>query len=250
MLVEIGPVKTFGLLFALAFIAAGALLARRLVETDRSPDWAYEMLFAALVGGLVGARLGWLLEDPDRFTASGIFGTTGLVWYGGGIGGALGVLAWGRYKGVLGKWMLDACAAPLAIGYAIGRLGCQTSGDGDYGEPWDGPWAMPYPDGTVPTDVPVHPTPLYEAIAMSLVAFGLWRVRDRVRPGGLFALYLLAMGLERFLVEFVRRNEAVVAGMTLPQLQSLVLIVAGAAVLIRWGGPFERQRANSLKTAG
>jgi phosphatidylglycerol---prolipoprotein diacylglyceryl transferase len=250
VLVEIGPVKTFGLLFGLGFLLAGAVLARRLRETGRSPDWAYEIVGAGLAGGIVGARLAWLLEDPERFGDAGaVFGGTGLVWYGGAIGGALGVVAWAWWRGALGAWLFDACAVPLALGYAVGRIGCQVSGDGDYGREWDGPWAMAYPDGTVPIDVPVHPTPLYEAVAMGLVAWGLWRLRDRVKPWGLFGLYLVASAAERFLVEFLRRNDPVAAGLTFPQWQSVALLLAGAVLLWRLGGPFERQRANSLKPA-
>ena len=97
-------------------------------------------------------------------------------------------------------------AVPLALGYAIGRIGCQLSGDGDYGKAWDGPWAMAYPHGTVPTHQTVHPTPIYETLAMGLVAYLLWRLRDRYRPGILFAIYLVCAGVERLLVEFIRRN--------------------------------------------
>ena len=102
--------------------------------------------------------------------------------------------------------LLDLCAAPLALGYAVGRIGCQLSGDGDYGIPWHGPWSMSYPHGTVPTTQQVHPTPVYETIAMGLVALLLWRWRNRFKPGILFALYLVLSGTERFLVEFIRRN--------------------------------------------
>ena len=70
---------------------------------------------------------------------------------------------------------------------------------------------MAYPDGTVATDVPVHPTPIYETLTMGLVAYALWRLRDRYRPGILFALYLVFAGAERFLVEFIRRNDDVAA---------------------------------------
>ncbi len=122
---------------------------------------------------------------------------------------------------------------PLALGYAIGRVGCQLSGDGDYGRPWDGPWAMAYPDATVPTDVPVHPTPIYETLAMGLLALLLWRLRDRLRPGLLFAAYLLGAGLERFLVEFVRRNEDVAIGLTQAQLLSVAMMLAGGIWLAR-----------------
>ena len=118
------------------------------------------------------------------------------------------------------------------LGYAVGRLGCQLSGDGDYGKPWDGPWAMAYPEGVVPTDTPVHPTPLYETLSMALVGWVLWRSRKALRPGLLLALYLVLAGLERLLVELVRRNEEVVAGLTLPQVISVGMIVAGSAWLV------------------
>ena len=222
--------KTFGLMFALAFLAVGALIARRFKELGKPVDWAYEISFAALLGGLVGARLYFIVQNYDDVKGDllgNLFSGAGLVWYGGVIGGTLGVLAWGWWRGFFGLQLLDLCAAPLALGYAIGRIGCQVSGDGDYGKAWGGPWAMAYPDGTVPTDQEVHPTPIYETLAMGLVALFLWRWRDRFRPGILFALYLVFAGLERFLVEFVRRNNDVLAGLTGPQLESLALLAAG-----------------------
>jgi phosphatidylglycerol:prolipoprotein diacylglycerol transferase len=232
---EIGPFQTFGIMFALAFLAAGALAYRRLRELDKPGDWAYEMLFAAAIGGIVGARLDFVIENYDDVKddlLGNIFSGGGLVWYGGAIGGALAVVAWAWYRGMLNLALLDLCAPPLAIGYAIGRIGCQLSGDGDYGQPWDGPWAMSYPDGTVPTDVPVHPTPIYETLAMGFVAYGLWRLRDRFRPGILFALYLILAGLERFLIEFIRRNEDVALGLTQAQLFSIVMIAAGVVWIV------------------
>ena len=98
------------------------------------------------------------------------------------------MLLWAWRRGLLWLAVMDLCAVPLAVGYGIGRIGCQLSGDGDYGKPWDGPWAMAYPHGTVPTDVTVHPTPIYETLAMGVLGLLLWRVRDQVRPGALFAL--------------------------------------------------------------
>ena len=91
---------------------------------------------------------------------------------------------------------------------------------------------MSYPDGTVPTDQEVHPTPVYETLAMGLVAWLLWQWRDRFRPGILFALYLVLSGLERFLVEFVRRNEQTVAGLTTPQVESLALMAVGTVWIL------------------
>ena len=235
--IDIGPVtlQTFGICFALAFIAAGALIWRRLGELGKPVDWAYEMGFAALIGGLVGARLDFVIENYDTVKDDlfgNIFTGSGLVWYGGAIGGAIAVFLWAWWRGFLTLALLDLAAPALALGYAIGRIGCQLSGDGDYGKDWDGPWAMAYPDGTEPTATPVHPTPVYETLAMGLVALVLWRLRDRLTNGLLFALYLLLSGTERFLVEFIRRNSDVALGLTQAQLISLVMMIAGAAWLL------------------
>ena len=230
------PIKTFGLCFALAFVAAGAVVARRLDELGKPKDWAYEMVFAALIGGLVGARLYWIAGHTDAVSADffgNVFGGSGLVWFGGGLGGAAAVLWWAHRKGMFNLTLLDLCSPALAIGYAIGRIGCQISGDGDYGTPTDLPWGMAYPDGTVPTDDVVHPAPIYETLAMGLIAWWLWRMRAAFRPGILFAWYLVLAGTERFLVEFIRRNDAVAAGLTEAQLLSLVMIVAGGVWLAR-----------------
>jgi phosphatidylglycerol:prolipoprotein diacylglycerol transferase len=106
-----------------------------------------------------------------------------------------------------------------------------VSGDGDYGKAWDGPWAMAYPNGTEPTDQTVHPTPIYETLSMGLVAYLLWRLRDRFQTGVLFSIYLVLAGAERFLVEFIRRNDHVLLGLTEAQLLSLAMIAAGTAWL-------------------
>jgi phosphatidylglycerol:prolipoprotein diacylglycerol transferase len=231
--IDIGPLtlQTFGICFALAFIAAGAVAARRFEEFGRPTDWAWEMILAALIGGVVGARVNYILENWDEVSddlVGNIFSGSGLVWYGGAIGGAIAVLLWAWRRGILNLGLLDLAAAPLALGYAIGRIGCQVSGDGDYGIEWDGPWAMSYPDGTVPTDATVHPTPVYETLAMGTAALVLWQWRDRLRPGILFAIYLVFAGLERLLVEFIRRNEEVLAGLTEAQLISIAMLAAGS----------------------
>ncbi len=234
--IEIGPLtlQTFGLCFAAAFIVSGAIVGVRLKELGKPVDWAYEMAFAALVGGIIGARAHWLLENWDEASEDvlgNIFSGSGLVWFGGLIGGTLGVIIWARWRGYLNLGLLDLAAPALAAGYAVGRIGCQLSGDGDYGVAWDGPWAMAYPDGTVPTTEEVHPTPVYETLTMTGVAFVLWRLRNRLTGGLLFALYLLLAGLERFLVEFIRRNEDVALGLTQAQLFSVAMVIAGAVWL-------------------
>jgi phosphatidylglycerol---prolipoprotein diacylglyceryl transferase len=233
---DLGPLtlQTFGICFAAAFVVSGAVVGRRLKELGHPPDWAYEIVFAALVGGLVGSRIDYVLQNWSKVSddlLGNLFSGSGLVWFGGLVGGAAGVLLWARWRGWLGLGLLDACAPALAVGYAIGRCGCQLSGDGDYGKPSHLPWAMAYPDGTVPTTREVHPTPVYETVAMGLVALVLWRLRDRYAPGVLFAISLIPAGVERLLVEFIRRNDHVIAGLTLPQLVSIAMIAAGAAWL-------------------
>ena len=246
MIPEIGPIQTFGVMFALAFLACGAMAARRFRELGKPVDWAYEVVFAALVGGLVGARAYYLIEHPDEFGLSGIFSGSGLTFWGGAVGGAVGVLIWGRWRGFLNGYLLDMGGIGLAIGYSIGRIGCQLSGDGDYGVASSLPWAMAYPDGTVPTTEEVHPTPIYETLSMGIVAWLLWRCRERFAPGVVFAFYLIAAGIERFLVEFVRRNNDAALGLTAPQLEALGAFFLGAIVLLviahRNGGEILRTR--------
>src|SRR3954469_14434293 len=237
-------IKTFGLFFALNFVAWGALVGRRLRALGKPVDWAYEMVAAALVGGLIGARGYWLVQKHESFSVGSVLGGSGLIWYGGLLGGVAFVLLWARRRDFLSLALVDMAAPGLALGYAIGRIGCQVSGDGDYGKAGDGPWAMGYPHGTVPTapGVTVHPTPIYETLTMGLVAWVLWQLRDSVRPGVLFALYLVAGGLERFLVEFIRRNSDVALGLTAAQLESLVMLVAGAV----WVGVVARRHGGIL----
>src|SRR5271155_1927594 len=237
-------VKTFGVVFALGFIAWGAVVWRRLRERGEPVDWSYEIVFAALIGGVLGARIYYLIQNYSQVQnnlAGSIFSGSGLVWYGGAIGGAIGVILWMRWRGALELRMFDMCATALALGYGIGRIGCQVSGDGDYGIRSSLPWALGYPHGTLPTPpgVRVQPTPIYETVSMGLLAYLLWCLRDRVRPGVVLALYCVGSGLERFLVEFVRRNKEVLAGLTAPQLESAALIVIGSVwlfAIVRRGG--------------
>jgi phosphatidylglycerol---prolipoprotein diacylglyceryl transferase len=243
--------QTFGIFFALNFLAWAALVARRLKEIGKPVDWAYEMLFVALVGGLVGARGYYLLQNYDASKGDllgNVFSGSGLIWYGGLIGGVVTVVLWARWRGFLTLGLLDLAAPALALGYAIGRIGCQVSGDGDYGKASSVPWAMGYPHGTVPTapGVTVQPTPLYETLSMGLFALVLWRLRDALRPGALFGIYLVGAGLERFLVEFARRNAHVLGIFTAAQIESAAMALAGAVwlvVLLRRHGSLRAERA-------
>jgi len=232
--------QTFGIFFALNFLCWAAVVARRLREIGKPVDWAYEMLFAALIGGLVGARAYYIAQNYSEVKGNlvgNIFSGSGLIWYGGLLGGVIAVLAWARWRDFLRLALLDMAAPALALGYAIGRIGCQVSGDGDYGKVSSVPWAMPYRHGAVPTapGVKVQPTPIYETVSMGLLALVLWRLRDALRPGALFGLYLIGAGFERFVVEFWRRNEHVLGALTAAQLESLGMVLAGAVwLLVLW----------------
>lgn len=233
--IHLGPLtlQTFGLMFALAFVVSGWIIAKRLKELDSPVDWAYELILAAAVGGVLGAKLWFSMQEGD-WSFDQVFSGTGLVWYGGALGGAAGVALYAWWRKILTLTMVDVCAPALAAGYAVGRIGCQLSGDGDYGKVTDAWWGMGYPDGTVPTPegVKVYPTPIIEAVSMGILAFVLWRLRDRFAPGVQFGIYLIFSSIERFLVEFLRRNEAWFAGMTLAQFVSVVLALIGVVMVV------------------
>jgi phosphatidylglycerol:prolipoprotein diacylglycerol transferase len=138
--------------------------------------------------------------------------------------------------------VLAAATPGLAIGHAIGRIGCFLVGD-DYGRPSSLPWAVAFPQGLPPTTVPVHPTQIYEAIALIPIAMLLLRWRRQGLPDRtVFGRYLIAVGVLRFLIEFLRINVRVLAGLTVAHLASLCVIVAGAALLISRGRNAEGHR--------
>jgi phosphatidylglycerol:prolipoprotein diacylglycerol transferase len=232
--------KTFGIFFALNFVVWGAVAGRRLRELGRPEEWAYEMVLVAVAGGLIGAKLYYVVQHPGDLSFSGIVSGSGLVWYGGLLGGVVLMLAWAWWRGFLGLHLCDIAGVCIPLGYAVGRIGCQVSGDGDYGKASDLPWAMAYPKGVVPTTEEVGPTPIYETFTMGLVALLLWSLRDRVRPGVIFGLYLILAGIERFLVEFVRRNAETSIGLTGAQIWSVAMVVLGivwlAVLRSRHGG--------------
>jgi phosphatidylglycerol:prolipoprotein diacylglycerol transferase len=243
--IHLGPltIQTFGICFAVGFLAAAGVIARRFKELGDPSDWTWELTFSVMVGGLVGARLDYMIENWSKVKGDllgNLFSGSGLVWYGGVIGGTLGAVLWAHRRNWLGWQLPDLACVPLALGYAIGRCGCQLSGDGDYGIHSTLPWAMAYPKGTVPTTITVHPTPVYETLAVGIIALTLWSLRDRLTGGRLFALYLVLAGIERLLVEFIRRNDKIILGLTWPQLLSIVMIIAGTALAVHVGRSRER----------
>jgi phosphatidylglycerol---prolipoprotein diacylglyceryl transferase len=232
---SIGPFTfySFGLMIALAIIMAGVFLAIDLRQRGSDPSLALEMVFAAGLGGFIGARIYYLVEnwgDPGL----GLFSTSGIVWYGGVAGGVIALVLWAAWRRMPLGFVANVSAAPLALAYAIGRIGCQLAGDGDYGDVTGLPWGMSYPEGTVPTTDIVHPTPIYESLAALVIFWVLWRMRGRLTaPWALFGLYLVLAGAERFLVEFVRATPIVAGGLTAAQIISVGIVVVGAVLLAR-----------------
>ena len=260
---RIGPLQItgFGIAILLCFVVAQSVAQRELVRRGHDPEPMSDMIFAALVGGLLGAKLYYVVVLGHW---DAIFDRGGFVYWGGFIGGALAVLAVVRYKRAGVMKMADVSAPALAGAYAIGRTGCWAIGD-DYGRPWNGALAVAFPDGAPPSTaaimahdfgivlpqgtnpaavLSVYPTQLLEVV-LGLVMFGvLWRMRDHEHAEGwLFGVYLVLSGAERFAVEFLRaKDDRLVAGLTYAQLIALGIAAIGLLILAwRWRvGPGKR----------
>jgi phosphatidylglycerol:prolipoprotein diacylglycerol transferase len=251
---SIGPITvySFGVMLAVAFLAAGSVVGRELARKGLDPELASSMVLWAAVGGLVGSRLLSLVDDWSGFVArpfAFIFTGAGFVFYGGLLGGFMTV-SWFIWRRGLPWLRVTDCIAPgLAIGQAIGRIGCQLAGDGDWGTPSTLPWAMRYPNAIIgweswvrenglPLDVRVHPAPIYESLSYGVVFLVLWAMRRTPHSDGLLLWwYLLLSGTVRFLVEFVRINPKIVFGLSEAQCVSLGLIAVASVLIWRASGP-------------
>lgn len=246
--------NSFGLMMALAFIAAGLVARWQFKKRGVKRDFLYGLLIACVIGGLLGAKIHYLILHPDEWPGNLLSGG-GLVWFGGLFGAIVAVVVVTLLSKQRLAAVMDSGASAVAIGYAVGRMGCFLRGD-DYGLPTDLPWGMAFPEGLPPTTVKVHPTQLYE-IGASLVIFALivWVISPRLkREGSLIFAYLVLAGVERFLVEFVRTNNAMALGLTQQQWISVGLFIVGVAGVwwfethgrLRWVPGAER----SVRTAG
>ena len=174
-IVDFGPVgiHSYGLMLATAFITVAFVIQSELKRRGFVPEFASTIVMAAAIGGIVGAKIYSALLD-GQITFQELFSTSGLVWYGGFIGGFLALIIVVLRSPSPFLPTIDIVGSTVLLGYGIGRIGCFLAGDGDYGPPSDLPWAMAFPNGTVPTDVLVHPTPIYETL-LSCTFFGiLW----------------------------------------------------------------------------
>jgi phosphatidylglycerol---prolipoprotein diacylglyceryl transferase len=257
------PIPTFGLMVATALLVAAyvlqadfnrrraqleryrppkrdgheGLLTRLIRQSDK--DEGFLIIVIAGLVGIVGARLYHVLESPSELLAnpSVLISRYGFAWFGGFLGGfgALLFLA-GRF-GIPALEFMDLCSPAAAVGYAIGRIGCLLSGDGDYGIPTTLPWGMSFPNGVVPTMERVHPTPIYEFIIWLLIAAILWRAGRKAVSGAgtngeIFCGYLILTGVARFLIEIIRINPRSFLGLSNAQTASVLSIIIG--VLLFW----------------
>ncbi len=274
-LFQIGPIPiySYGLMLGISFIVASILFSREIRRKKFGENVAVNITFIALIGGIVGAKLLYVIEDWGSimsqpvnkvFSTEGIFSPAGLTWYGGMILATFLIFLYVRSKKIPFLKICDAAAPSLAIGYGIARIGCHLSGDGDYGVPisefasWV-PWGTDYSKGTlppsvafrgtdiaqkfggvVPNNILCHPTPIYELILGIIIFTFLWMKRKSIKEDGkLFFVYLIFNGVARFFIEFIRINPRILFGLSEAQIISLLLMIAG--VMLYYKYPYRSQ---------
>lgn len=253
VLLQLGPLAlySFGAMMALAFLAAGHVTGNGLERRGLDRAHSSSIVWWGAIGGVVGSRILAIMNDWSSFVASpfaSLFTGSGFVWYGGLVGGFLSVSAYIRYAGLPWLLVVDAIAPGLALGQAIGRIGCQLAGDGDWGIASTLPWAMAYPRAiygwTEPDGIRVHPAPVYETLLYSgafLLLARMARQPSRFADGSVLFTYLILSGVARFLVEIVRIEPRVAAGLTEAQWFGIASVVFGGLGLL-WA----RQRRAAL----
>jgi phosphatidylglycerol:prolipoprotein diacylglycerol transferase len=263
---HIGPlaIPTYGLMVAIGMLVAAYLLQFDInrhraqfiehgylkgVDKKSQGDEAFLIIGIIGISGLVGARLYSVLENPRELLANPavLISRYGFTWSGSVITTLVAMVLLARHFDIPVLEFMDLCAPPAALGYAIGRIGCLLSGDGDYGVPTSLPWGMSFPNGIVPTMERVHPTPIYEFLSCALIAAILWRMSTKALSSGgshgeVISGYLILTGIARFLVEFIRINPKVLYGLTNAQIVSLLGMVLGFILL------WQIKRGQALKS--
>ena len=253
----------FGIAVLMAFLIAQVVSERELARRNQDREGAAvgDVLFAALLGTLIGAKLYFVIVVTHN--VRDLWSRGGFVFWGGFMG-AVALCAFTlRYKKLSFVRFADVAGIAIAAGYAVGRTGCWAVGD-DYGKPYSGPLAVAFPQGSPPSTVAemqntfhvsfptgtdpqsvvsVYPTQLFE-VAMGLIMFGiLWRLRDHDHAEGwLFGVWAVLAGMERFIVEFFRAKDDRLAwtmGLSVAQLIALCMVAIGIAVMMarRQPGP-------------
>jgi phosphatidylglycerol:prolipoprotein diacylglycerol transferase len=262
-------ITSFGVFMLFAFLTAGYVMRAELGRMGHNPEKAWDFVFMAVIGGILGAKGYYILLNYERLLTDPmplLLARGGLVWYG-GFALAAALVIWEiKRSGIPLRDGLDASAPALALAYAVGRIGCFLVGD-DWGRPTDSWVGVAFPRGMPPSTVdvierdfgiavdpalverygqvvPVHPTQLYEVGMSTLIFLLLWRLRGGGRPAGwIFMLWLTLAGVERFLVEFLRAKDDRFFGLlTLAQMISLSIVALGLLGMVRVRSP---QRAEA-----
>jgi phosphatidylglycerol:prolipoprotein diacylglycerol transferase len=257
LILRLGPLELtgYGLMMMVAFLMAGWAVQLELRRRRLDEEFAADIVIAGVVGGLLGAKIWYVLLTGEW---NALLRRGGFVWYGGFLGATAAILLNGWRRGVPWRFTAEICAAPLALGYALGRVGCFLVND-DYGIPSSLPWAMKFPHGLPPTTVAnlsalgvrfpvatdplqvvaVHPTQIYETVLMFLAFWWMWRRREHGHATGwMLGCYLVLGGLERFFIEFLRaKDDRLLGPFSVAQATSALLVLVGAVLLKAWWKP-------------
>lgn len=246
---DLGPLQLTGFGFAvlMCFVIAQIIAQRELARRGHDPEPIGDLIFAAVIGGLLGAKIYYAILMQDM---GAILSRAGFVFWGGLLGGILATYLVIRRKNLSFTRISDVSGIAIAAAYSVGRTGCWAVGD-DYGRPWNGPLAVSFPEGAPPSTVSnmqqlfntpapagagpndvisVHPTQLYETALGFVMFLILWRYRNHKHAEGwLFGLYCVLAGIERFVIEFVRaKDDRFIGGLTVAQVIALLFAVGGA----------------------
>lgn len=253
---QVGPLEIggFGIAMLMGFVIAQITAQRELTRRGHDPEPMGDIVIAAVIGGLVGAKVYYAITTQD---IGSLFSRAGFVYWGGLIGGILAVLVVIGFKRLSVARIADVTGPSIAAAYAVGRTGCWAVGD-DYGVPWNSRFAVRFPEGAPPSTVEnlsrmfgiefppgtnpgevvaVHPTQLYHTAAAFAMFAILWRLRDhRHAQGWLFGVFCVLAGIERFLIEFVRaKDDRFLAGFTGAQVIAALFVVVGLVLMyLRW----------------
>lgn len=241
-LIKFGSVSisSFSVMVLIAFLVAYYIAELEVERKNADRSLADLLLIMAVLGGLGGAKLLFLYQnatlseviaDPLRYLSSGY------TFLGGLLGATFLVFVLSRIKKI-SFWFLADCSAPgLILAYGIGRIGCLLVGD-DYGVPTDLPWGISFPGGAPPTIEQVHPTQIYDTILMVILFAFLWSIRKKSYANGwLTSIAFISLGVERFLMEFIRNTTpSFIPGISQAQLMSLLLVMIGVIRLIQISG--------------